>query len=104
MPHFPRQTRHSRARCLRKKPRKNNPRMSKNYLESILLKVYVSDMDPDKRVEMLERALVIVAQSLAFDDRLSFREIVEGQEIIIRTAKVQAMEDMQIIPKLEDGQ
>ncbi len=78
--------------------------MSKNYLESILLKVYVQGMEPDKRVEMLERALAIVAQSLAFDDRLSFREIVEKQEIIIRTAKVQAMEDMQIIPKLEDGQ
>ena len=83
--------------------RKTRPRMSKNYLESILLKVYVQGMEPDKRVEMLERALVIVAQSLAFDDRLSFREIVEKQEIIIRTAKVQAMEDMQILPKLEGG-
>ena len=69
--------------------------MSKNYLESILLKVYENHMVPDDQVELLQRAVVILAMALAFDDKLTFREMVAKQDELITDAKVQAMRDME---------
>ena len=61
-------------------------------------------MNPQERVEMLERALVIMAFALAFDEGETFEEIVAKQEEIISCAKVTAMEDMRILPPVQgDG-
>lgn len=70
--------------------------MKKNCLESLMLGVYVKAMTPDKQIEMLERALVIMSLSIAFDDEATTMQIIEKQEELIRTAKTQAMQDMEI--------
>lgn len=59
------------------------------------------NMDHAQRVEMLERALTIMAIALALNDRLPIEEQVAKQEELIRFAKIQALEDMRILPGLE---
>lgn len=61
-------------------------------------------MTPNDQIELQQRALVILAMALAFDERLTFREMVAKQDDLIHSAKVQALRDMEILPKIEpDG-
>lgn len=45
---------------------------------------------------MLERTAQILALSIAFDDEATTMQVIEKQEELIRTAKTQAMQDMEI--------
>lgn len=56
-----------------------------------------------QRVEILERALVLLAQSLAFEERATFEQQVAKQDELIRFAKLQAMESMGILPRADFG-
>lgn len=72
--------------------------MSNGYhfsLETALVKVYESRMDDKQRIEMLERALEIMACPLATD--------AINRERLIRVAKVQALEDMLLSPVDPEG-
>ena len=107
MRHFHPKIHRSRALYRRKKylpKRPSTKRMSKNYLESILLKVYEDNMPADDQVELLQRTVVILAMALAFDERLTFREMVVKQDGLIIDAKTQALSDMQIARRSEDNQ
>lgn len=50
----------------------------------------------DERMEVLERALCIMAAALAFDPWISPEMLAGNQEQLIHTAKMQALSDMQM--------
>lgn len=58
-------------------------------------------MEMSQRIEMLERAVVIVAATYTYDPDFSPEEQAETLERIVNTAKAQAMDDMETARQIE---